>query len=165
MKGVDKYLIGIVVGIVLLVAVTVIIVLTRPKAEYRPDDSPEAIVHNYLLAIKETDYERAYEYISSEIRYYPEDLESFIEIVEDEPWSFGRRADSIVEVQSSRVSGDKTTVKVLETVYSSGGLFDSGQYDRNFDMKLHQDNGEWKLIDGDRYWYNCWGDDHATWCD
>jgi hypothetical protein len=54
---------------------------------------------------------------------------------------------------------------VLETVYSSGGLFDSGQYDRDFDMKLHQDNGEWKLIDGDRYWYNCWGDDHATWCD
>jgi hypothetical protein len=165
MKGVDKYLIGIVVGIVLLVALTVIIVLTRPKAEYRSDDSPEAVVHNYLLAIKEAEYDRAYGYISTEIDGYPEDLEVFIEDMEDNFWSFGRGGDSIVEIQSSRVSGDKATVKVLETDYSSGGLFDSGQYERNFDLKLHQDNGEWRLIDGDRYWYPCWGDDHATWCD
>jgi len=164
-RGVDKYLLGIIVGIVLLVAATVIIVFTRPKAEYLTDESPEAIVHNYLLAIKEADYDRAYGYISSEIDVYPEDLEIFIEVVEDESWSFGEMGDSVVQVLSSRVRGDKTIVKVLETSYSSGGLFDSSQYDRNFEMKLHQEKGRWKLVDGDLYWYSCWGEQNRSWCD
>jgi hypothetical protein len=164
-RGVDKYLIGIIVGIVLLVAVTMIIVLTRPKAEYLTDESPEAIVHNYLLAIKEADHDRAYGYISSEIDDYPEDLEVFIEVVEDESWSFGGSGDSVVQVLSSSIRGDKTIVKVLETSYSSGGLFDSSQYDRNFEMKLHMENGRWKLVDGDLYWYSCWGEQSRSWCD
>jgi hypothetical protein len=165
MKGTDKYLIGIVIGIVLLIVITVIVVLTRPEAEYRSDDSPEAIVHNYLLAIKETDYDRAYGYISPDIDEYPEDLEAFIEIVENEPWIFGQRSDSVLEIQSFRGSGDKTTVKVLETIYDSGGIFGSGHYDRYFDMKLHWENDEWRLVDGDQYWYRCWDEDRPSWCE
>jgi len=71
----------------------------------------------------------------------------------------------VVQVLSSRVRGDKTIVKVLETSYSSGGLFDSSQYDRNFEMKLHMENGRWKLVDGDLYWYSCWGEQSRSWCD
>ena len=164
MKGTDKYLVGIAAGIVLLVVVTVIVVLTRPKPEYRSDDSPEATVHNYLLALKEGNYERAHSYLSPNLESYPEDAQAFAKDLRDHPWRFGQEEDSALAIDSSRVTGDSATVDVNETDYYSGGLFDSRQITRRFEMVLRRENNMWKLVYADRYWDGCWSDDNASWC-
>lgn len=156
MKGPDKYLIGIVVGIALLVAVSFIVVLLRPQPEYRTDDSPESIAHNYLLALRKGDYERAYEYLSTNLISYPADLQTFVEDVEDRSWLFRTDQDVSLNVQSARIIGDVATVKVLETRFSNNGLFDSGQYEGQFDMKVRLEGDTWKLFDGDYYWNSGW---------
>lgn len=155
MKGSDKFLIGIVAGILLLIVVSVVVVLSRPKPEYRDDDSPEAVVHNYLLALRQEEYERAYGYLSPGLRGYPRDVEAFTEDVEDSySFSFG---NTTIDVQSATIRGTSAMVEVLETSFSGGDdLFNSGNYERRFDMKLSQENGEWKLVDGNRYWTSCW---------
>jgi hypothetical protein len=156
MKGTDKFLIGLVIGIVLLVVVAFSVVLLRPKPEYRSDDSPDAVVHNYLLALRQHEYERAYECLSPELVSYPQDIEAFIEDVNDRGWLFGQNKDVALNVQSSKIVASTATVEVLETTFYSGGPLESGQDERRFDMKLHQEDGKWKLFDGDRYWNFSW---------
>lgn len=65
MKGIDKFLIVMVVGVVVLVGVVVAVVLLRSgEASYEPNSTPEAVAHDYLLALQWEDYERAYEWWS-----------------------------------------------------------------------------------------------------
>ena len=166
MKGLDRYLIGIVVGIVLLVVASFIVVLLRPQPEYRSTDSPESTVHNYLLALRNDDYERAYAYLSTNLISYPADLQTFVEDVENQSWLFRTNQDVSLNVQSARIIGDVATVEVLETRFSNNRLFDSGHYESHFDMKVRLEGDTWKLFDGDSYWNTCW-DKEATddlWC-
>jgi hypothetical protein len=163
MKGSDKYLIGIVAGIALLVIVALAVVLSRPEPEYRDDDSPDAVVHNYLLALRTDDFQRAYECLSPTLAGYPDNLEIFIENVEDRSYKFRLDNEVALNVESAKIRADTATVEVLETRAFDGGPMDSGQVNRGFDMKLRQDNGAWKLVDGDSYWYSCW-DDPKEYC-
>lgn len=158
MKSTDKFLIGIVGGIVLIVVAAIAVVLLRPKPEYRPENTPEDIVHNYLLALKKGDYERAYNYLSPKLKDYPEDTEAFTDDIDDHSGAFSLDENTSLNVQSSRITGERSTVKVLETAFYGGGLFDSGQHDYTFDMKLRLEDGIWKLVDGDSYWVDCWED-------
>jgi hypothetical protein len=167
MKSTDKFLIGIAAAIILLVVVAFLVVLTRPEPEYQSADSPEAIVHNYLLALLQADYERAHGYLSLSLKGYPENAQAFADDVDD---SYSLRSDDrdvTIDTQSATIRGNMATVEVLETSFSSGDLFSSGNYSLRFDMKLRQENGEWKLVDGDRYWTSCWekapADDSYCW--
>lgn len=57
----DRFLTGIVVGIGLLVVVALVLFFTRQRSiDYLEGESPESVVHNYILAIIRRDYERAY---------------------------------------------------------------------------------------------------------
>lgn len=168
MKGSDRFLIGIIAGIGLLIIVSFVVVLTRPEPEYLNDDSPEAVVHNYLLALRLDDHERAHGYLSPSLKGYPANVEAFAEDVDDSyAFRFVDDNDVTIDTQSADIRGDTATVEVLETSFSDGDLFSSGNYERRFDMKLRQENGQWKLVDGDRYWTSCWeqapSDDSYCW--
>ena len=58
MKNTDKFLIGIVVSIILLVVIVFAVVLTRPEPAYQTDDTASGVAHNYLLAIQREEFER-----------------------------------------------------------------------------------------------------------
>ena len=136
-------------------------ILGRPEPQYRSDASPEAVVHNYLLALRQRDYDRAYECLSSNLKSYPADVETFAEDVDDRSWNFRLDRDVSLNVQSATIRNNTATVEVLETVAYNNGPFDSGQNDRTFDMKLRQEKGTWKLVDGDSYWTSCWNRDKS----
>lgn len=60
----DRFLIGILCFIGFFMILAVILFLNRQEPQgYSPDDSPEGVVRNYVLAIQEGDYQRAYQYI------------------------------------------------------------------------------------------------------
>ena len=61
----DRFLVGILVGIGVLVVVALALFFTRQdKQEYVPDDTPEGVVRDYVLAIYKDDYEKAYAYLA-----------------------------------------------------------------------------------------------------
>lgn len=156
MKNPDKFLIGIVAGILLLIVVAFVVVLTRPQPEYRNDDSPEAVVHNYLLALRLGDYETARESLSPNLKGYPKNAEAFADDVDENSRLRFDNRDVTLDAQSAVIRGNMATVEVLESSFTGGDLFNSGSYNRRFDMKLRQENGEWKLVHGDNYWTTCW---------
>ena len=161
MKKTDKLLIGIVLGIVLLVLVAFGVALTRPKPTYQAEDTPEGVAFNYLFALQQGDYERAYGYLSPTIRGYPETLERFTDQVRDYSWNF-RGADNsstTLEIESIEVHDQRADVGIRETQFYEGDLFNSGQYSSVFYITLRQDdNRQWKIVEADNYWVYCWSD-------
>jgi len=159
MKKTDKLLIGIVAGIILLVVVAFWVALSKPKPTYQAEDKPDGVAFNYLFALQQKDYERAYGYLSPAIKGYPVDAEKFADDIRDNKWSFNGLDDSntTVQVSSSDVTGNRADVKIEETHFYGGDLFNNGQYTNNFSMTLRQDeNGNWKIEESDSFWFHCW---------
>jgi len=156
-KSVDKFLLAIVIGAILLVIIVFIITLTKPKQNYLPENTPEGVAHNYLFALEKGDYPRAYSYLSPGVKGYPEDSDEFIISIEDNSFQFN--LDSITSLQFESVfSGEETAIiNIKETTFSEGGIFGSSEYTRSFEMNLDLENGEWKITESDRYFAWCWG--------
>ncbi len=167
MRGADKFLLGIVAGVVVLVVVVFAIALLRPEApSYDPDDTPEAVAHNYLLALRLSDYERAYGYLSPSLKGYPATVEKFADDIED-TWSFRTDRDSNISliVDSVRITGDRAVVSIQRTVFYGGGLFDSGESTQMLNVELRLTPEGWRIVESDRYWDRCWSDPTKTRCE
>lgn len=161
MKKTDRVLIGIVGGIILLVVVAFVVALTRPEPEYQPEDTPGGVAFNYLFALQQKDYERAYGYLSPAVAGYPRDVDVFTDDLRDYSWQFSGAYDSSVslEVDSVDVNGNRADVVIRETRFYEGDLFSSNQYTNTYTMTLRQEaHGDWKITDSDNYWLWCWNE-------
>ena len=150
----DRFLMGIVIGILILVVVAVGVVLLREQTEeYVADDTPAGVVHNFFLAIQRQDYDKAYGYLSDDIKSKP-DLDEFILAVDN----FGDRPESSLEIGDTTIDDNRAQVRVSITTYYGGGdLFDRGSYSSRDTAHLRATpNGEWKLI---QFPYPYWGYD------
>ncbi|MEE8389746.1 MAG: hypothetical protein V3S14_02980 [Anaerolineae bacterium] len=161
MKNTDKFLIGIVVGIVALVIAAFVVTLTRPEPTYQPEDTPEGVAHNYLLALQKKDYERAYGYLSPVLDGYPASVDEFAEAVTDYSWQFRLDADTTLAVESARAVGSRTVVQVRESRFYGGSLIGNSQSVTMFDIKLGFEDGAWKIVDADYYFAGCWRNDEG----
>jgi hypothetical protein len=61
----DRFLTGILIGIGVLIVLALGLFFSRQEStDYRPEDTPEGVVHNFILAIERQEYERAYSYLA-----------------------------------------------------------------------------------------------------
>jgi hypothetical protein len=155
MRSNDRFLIAIVIGVVALVAVAFAVALSRPEPTYRGDDTPEAAVHNYLLALKLKDFPRAWGYLSPALPGYPPNAEAFADDITEKSWLI-EFANVEIGVDGADVTGNLAVVEVVRTNFFNNGLFDSGQNSNIFNVKAQREDGVWKLIHGDEYWWYCW---------
>jgi hypothetical protein len=153
MKGTNKFLVGMVIGIVVLIVVALVVVMTRPAPTFRAEDTAEGVAYNYLLALQQGDYERAYGYISPDINCYPSNADRFIS---DLNWDASLDGSSL-SVDIAFTTRQRATVSVQETRFSQGDLLDSSQYTYSFDILLKRDGDTWKITTADRYWSWRWG--------
>jgi hypothetical protein len=145
----DRFLTGILIGIGLLVVVALTVFFTRADTQaYVSDDVPEGVVHNYVLAVLNKDYEKAYGYLA-ELENKP----TFDEF---------RRAylngevnpnDQAVDIGDSEIFGDTASVN-LDLIYNSSDPFSSG-YRNTQTAQLLEQNGAWKLTFMPEYYF--WG--------
>ncbi len=160
MKGTDKFLVGIVAGVLFIVMAAVVVVVRRPPPSYKEENTAGGTAHNYLLALQQQDYGRAYTYISSSLQGSPSSVDTFIEQVRGNKYAFPSDDNSVtLEIDSSRpIAGsvDRMQVSVRRTTFSRGGLFGPSQYSSLFDMELQRESGVWKIRASDRYFLSCW---------
>jgi len=145
----DRFLTGILIGIGVLIVVALAVFFTRTDTQtYVSEDVPEGVVHNYVLAVLNKDYEKAYSYLA--------DLENKPTIDEF------RRAflngevnpqDQAVDIGESETFGDTATVE-LALIYNSSDPFSTG-YRNTQTAQLLKQNGTWKLTFMPEY--NFWG--------
>lgn len=61
----DRFLVGILIGISLLVVAALVLFFVRQgSTQYIDDSQPAGALHNYVLALQQKDYERAYSYLA-----------------------------------------------------------------------------------------------------
>ena len=150
MKQADKFLIAIVIAIILLVVAAFTLVLLRPPPQYREDETAEAAVHNYLLALQLGDYQRALDQISEDVPHRPQDAAEMEFDVKDNEWQFDRYGDPSLIIAGSRITGEET-----RSNSPIPGDIDS----QEITMRLQLDDTSWKLIDGQAYWAYDWSDE------
>jgi hypothetical protein len=156
MKVLDKFLSGIVIGVILLVIIAFVVVLRRPSPTYRVENTPEGIAHNYLLAVRLGEFERAYGYLSPTLEGYPQSAAQFADDIEQQRWLFRLDEDVSLVVESAQINGDVATAVIQETTFYSDGLFNSNQYTNSFNMTLVRSGESWHIEKADGYWWECW---------
>ena len=141
----DRFLTGILIGIGLLVVLALAVFFTREDTQtYVSDDTPEGVVHNYVVAVLNKDYEKAYGYLADLENQptYDEFHESFL-IGTVNPNSSG------VDVGQSDITGDDATVEVT-LVYNPSDPFSTGYRDTQRAILVKQ-NGAWKISSMPQY--------------
>lgn len=136
----DKFLIGILIGIgvLIVVALTLFFVRQNPR-DYLPEDNPSNVTHNYALAVFNGDYQKAYGYLADldHKPTYEEFRKSFFSNMIDS----SRASLSVGDAMS--IDGDDAIVNVT-VYYPYNDPFSSnvGTSDR---ATLLRQNGAWKL--------------------
>ncbi len=159
MKATDKILIGIVVGVVLLVVVAFAVTLARPEPTYQDEDAAGGVAFNYLLALDNRDYARAYGYLSPGLPGRPDSVREFEDNIDRYSWRFRQDPETTLSIQSTARSGMRAVVQVQESTFYGGDIFNTGQQFTRFEMDLHLVGGDWVIEDSDNYFAPCWKDD------
>jgi len=155
-KSSNRLLMAIVIGAVVLVGIAIGVTLLQPEPDYLSEDTPEGIAHNYLFALEKGEYQRAYSYLSPNLPGYPITLEIFIESIEDSSYQFRMDRDTTLRVDSVKSNGETAAATINENIFYSGDIFGSNEYTNQFKMDLRLEDGEWKIIDSERYFAWCW---------
>ena len=153
----DKFLIAIVAGALALVVSAFLLARSLPEPVYQSEGTPEGVAHNYLLALRQRDFGRAYGYLSPQLPGHPDSAEAFAELVLDYPWEFGidEREGGQLQVIETDVGEERASVRVRETRFQSSGLFDSSQSTHTFRMTLQREEGDWRIHNAGSYWSHC----------
>ena len=136
----DRFLIGILVGIaVLVIAAVALFFMRRGTLEYGPESAPDGVVRNYIVAIKKGDFERAYGYLG-DFKNKPSQLafrQGFLN------YQASQIASTGIEVGSASIEGDKAVVQIT-LLEGGGGLFND-MYRNTQSADLSLVNGQWKI--------------------
>jgi hypothetical protein len=135
----DKFLTGILIGIGALILLALGLFFARQdKRDYISDANPEGVVHNYVLAVLNRDYQKAYGYLADldHKPTYEEFRRSFFN-------GMVNPGDVGVEVGAADIHDDEAVV-TLAVYYSYNDPF-SSRYSNTDRALLVEQNGTWKL--------------------
>ena len=143
----DRFLTGILVGIALLVVIALAVFFIRKDTQsYVSEDAPEGVVHNYVLAVLNDDYEKAYDYLA-DLDHKPTHEQfrnSFIQGVVNPN-------NSAVDVGKSEINGDTASVEVA-LIYNPSDPFSTGYRDVQRALLIKQGSA-WKISSMPCYYF------------
>lgn len=143
----DRFLTGILIGIGVLVIAALAVFFTRRDTQtYVADDTPEGVVHNYVVAVLEKDYEKAYSYLA-DLEYKP-DYDEFRQAFLN---GLVNPGNSAVDIGDAEVIGDEAYVEVA-LIYNPSDPFSTGYRDVQR-AGLVLENGAWKLTSMPSYYF------------
>lgn len=135
----DRFLTGILIGIGVLIVVALAVFFTRNDTQtYVSEDTPEGITRNYVVAVLNKDYEKAYTYLA-DLDNKPTDeqfRDAFIKGVINPD-------NAAVDIGGSEITGDTASVEIA-IIYNPSDPFSTGYRDVQRAVLVMQD-GAWKL--------------------
>jgi hypothetical protein len=143
----DRFLTGILIGIAVLVVVALaVFFLRRGSQTYISEDVPEGVVHNYVLAVLNGDYEKAYGYLADleNKPTYEQFRDAFIKGVVNPN-------NSAVDIGQSEVNDDTASVEIA-LIYNPSDPFSTGYRDVQRAILVRQ-GGAWKISSMPCYYF------------
>ncbi len=136
----DRFLNGLIVGIGVLILIAMLLFFVRQqKAEYRLGDTPNDIVHNYILGILQHDYERAYTYLTDATG--KPDFSLFQQELNRTSNELNQMNVTIGEIF---INGENATVQLSMRQPYEGPFINLGRYSEP--VQLTMENGDWKIV-------------------
>lgn len=148
----DKFLTGILIGIGVLILAALVVFFTRQdKQMYIAETTPDGVVHNYVLALLNKDYQKAYGYLA-DLANKPT-FDAF-----RKSFATGSLTPSSagVKIGKADMTGEDATVEV-SMIYSASDPFSTG-YNNVGSAQLVMQNGMWKISNMPAYtlWDYSW---------
>lgn len=144
----DRFLTGILIGIAVLIIAALVVFFTRQNTQtYVSENTPDGVVHNYVLALLNKDYPKAYGYLA--------DLDNKPTLNQfRQAFAVGKLGPSNngIKIGVADVTGEDATVEV-SMIYSANDPFSSG-YNNVGTAQLMKQNGVWKISSMPTY--NLW---------
>jgi hypothetical protein len=146
----DRFLIGILVGIgVLVVAAFVLFFMRQSQMNYVADDTPAGVVQNYVLALHKGDYQKAYGYLAA-----GQDKPTYDEFRKPFVTKMNSISSADIQIQET-IPMDKEAVVKLVFSNNYDGPYNSYRSTEQADLKL--ENGLWKISSMPQpYWFYDW---------
>jgi hypothetical protein len=139
----DRFLIGILLGIgVLVVAALILFVIRQGKADYSDDSTPAGVLQNYFIAIQKRDYERAYNSLADQPGKpsLSQFQQSFLSYQQE------ALSGSAVEIDQVVLDQQNQTATVQVTILNSTrDLFETAVRSHETATLIYQ-NGAWKVL-------------------
>jgi hypothetical protein len=136
----DRFLIGILIFIGLLVIAAVALFFVRNQTPtYGPEDTPQGVLYNYAVALQLHDYERAYGYLAE--KNNKPTLDTFRQAFLTRQLDTTTSALQIGDVQTLQTNQVWINVTVQ---YAGSGVFNSG-WSNTDRATLEKQNGSWKI--------------------
>ena len=133
----DRFLTGILIGIAVLVVIALAVFFLRSGTQsYISEDAPEGVVHNYVVAILNKDYEKAYGYLA-DLEHKP----AYERFRNDFLRGTVNPENATVDIGRSEVNGETASVEVV-LIYNPSDPFSSGYRDVQRAILVRQD-GAW----------------------
>ena len=144
----DRFLLGILIGIGVLILAALIVFFSRQNQQtYGPEDTPNGVVHNYILAVLNGNYQKAYGYLA-DLEYKP----SYDTFRRSFATGTVNPSDTGVTIGKTDVTGEDATVEV-NTMNTQNDPF-SSEYNNTGSADLVKQNGGWKILSMTAY--NLW---------
>jgi hypothetical protein len=143
----DRFLTGILVGIAVLVVIALVVFFLRQNSQsYISETAPEGVVHNYVLAVLNADYEKAYGYLADLEKKptYEQFRDAFIT-------GAVNPNNAAVDIGNSEIIEDTASVEVA-LIYNPSDPFSTGYRDVQRTILINQ-NGAWKLSSMPDYYF------------
>lgn len=143
----DRFLTGILVGIAVLVVIALAVFFLRQNSQsYISEDMPEGVVHNYVLAILNGDYEKAYGYLADldNKPTYEQFRDAFLT-------GAVNPNNSTVDIGASEITEETASVDVA-LIYNPSDPFSTGYRDVQRAILVRQ-GGAWKLSSMPTYYF------------
>jgi hypothetical protein len=147
----DRFLTGILIGIAVLVAIALALYFVRrEEAVYQSEDTPAGVVHNFVLALHNGEYEKAHSYLA-ETSHKPR-LAAFRQPFISRQLDI--RANSL-QIGETDLNGEEAIVAVT-IVHASNNPFEN-VYHTPESVTLVQQDGQWRISALPYpYWYWEW---------
>ena len=143
----DRFLTGILIGIGVLVVAALAVFFTRRDTQtYVSEDTPEGVTHNYVVAVLNKDYEKAYAYLAEldNKPTYEQFRDAFIK-------GAVNPNNAAVDIGGSEITGDTASVEIA-LIYNPTDPFSTEYRDVQHALLVKQ-GGAWKLSSMPTYYF------------
>lgn len=149
----DRFLIGILIFIGILVAAALLIYFIRDASQtYQPDDTPEHILQNFVIALQTGDYAKAYNYLAE-----GEAKPTLSEFRQEFLMRQSEIGSLALQILATNQAEDETiiTISILHSDLSPFG----GGWRETAGVRLLLQNGRWRIREmpyslWDMRWYD-----------